>query len=347
MGELDAIGEAVSGGMMGRAVEPKAGEVGSDGHTHETECLNCRTALQGDYCHVCGQHAHVHRTLGAFFHDLLHGVLHFEGKTWRTLPLLAWQPGELTRRYIEGQRARFVSPMALFLFSVFIMFAVLSSTMNFGSMAEPRVTGDVAGAIVREEAGLKQLEADRAAALSKGEPLGDLDEEIASAKEDLSSLRALQALKKGDTAKINLPKDSEWLRGPIAHAIDNPDLLIYKIRTSAYKWSWSLIPISVPFLWLLFPFSRRFRVYDHVVFVTYSLSFMTMLVVAATLIALGGAGQLAALLLLVPPVHFYRQLKGAYGLGRMGALWRTVALCLLSIVALTIFAVLMVLLGVL
>ena len=36
----------------------------------------------------------------------LHGVLHFEGKIWHTLPLLAWRPGELTRRYIDGQRAQ-------------------------------------------------------------------------------------------------------------------------------------------------------------------------------------------------------------------------------------------------
>ena len=40
----------------------------------------------------------------------------------RTLPMLAWKPGELTRRYIDGQRARFVSPIALFLFCVFLMF---------------------------------------------------------------------------------------------------------------------------------------------------------------------------------------------------------------------------------
>ncbi len=59
-------------------------------------------------------------------HDLVHGVLHLDGKFWRTLPLLAWRPGELTRRYVDGERAKFVSPMAMFLFSVFLMFAVLS-----------------------------------------------------------------------------------------------------------------------------------------------------------------------------------------------------------------------------
>ena len=63
-------------------------------------------------------------------------MLHLDGKFWRTLPLLAWRPGELTRRYVHGERAKFVSPMAMFLFSVFLMFAVLSI---YGlSLAEPR-----------------------------------------------------------------------------------------------------------------------------------------------------------------------------------------------------------------
>jgi hypothetical protein len=122
---VEAIGDIMTGGLTARAVEPRAGEV--PGHSHETHCLNCAAPLQGQYCHKCGQESHVHRTLGAFGHDLLHGVLHLEGKTWRTLPMLAWRPGELTRRYIAGERARFVSPLALFLFTVFLMFAVFNA----------------------------------------------------------------------------------------------------------------------------------------------------------------------------------------------------------------------------
>lgn len=37
-------------------------------------------------------------------------------------------PGRLTRRYIDGERVKFVSPMALFLFTVFLMFAVFAFT---------------------------------------------------------------------------------------------------------------------------------------------------------------------------------------------------------------------------
>ena len=72
----------------GQRVRSRHAGEGDDGHTHETKCLNCGAELTGEFCHACGQHAHVHRTLTAFFHDFLHGVLHFEGKIWRTLPLL-------------------------------------------------------------------------------------------------------------------------------------------------------------------------------------------------------------------------------------------------------------------
>jgi hypothetical protein len=133
MGELEGIGEAVTGGLLARAVEPNAGEPAADGHTHETNCLNCGCKLVGDYCHCCGQKSHVHRSLRAFMGDFVAGLLNFEGKFWRTLPMLAWRPGEMTRRYISGERARFISPVALYLFTVFAMFAVL----NFSGTLDP------------------------------------------------------------------------------------------------------------------------------------------------------------------------------------------------------------------
>ena len=150
MGSFEAVGDIAGGAALGRSVEPDIGAP-SDGHTHEAACLNCATPLTGVYCHACGQRGHVHRTLRAFFHGLLHGVLHFEGKTWNTLPRLAWRPGELKRDYIEGKRASFVSPLALFLFSVFLMFAVVSSIggRNFTS---PELKSDLASDAAKSEA---------------------------------------------------------------------------------------------------------------------------------------------------------------------------------------------------
>ena len=341
MGEFEAIGDAVTGGVIGRVVEPKAGEPGSDGHTHERSCLNCGTLLTGDFCHACGQQAHVHRTLSAFFHDLLHGVLHFEGKIWRTLPLLAWKPGDLTRSYIDGQRARFVSPIALFLFSVFLMFAVASATggtWNFGNAnANPQVMAEVTKGAEAELASFRQQ---RDAAIRERRSTRALDISIAA---KVREIEVLQSVRGGSVANspafetsLDLPS---WLRDPIKQAQANPELLFYKLKTNAYKFSWALIPLSVPFLWLLFPFSRRFRLYDHTVFVTYSISFMTMLVVLAVLSGALGLDLLVNLLFFVPPIHMYRQLKGTYGLSRRSALLRTVLLVIFAMLALSLFGV--------
>jgi hypothetical protein len=114
---------------MGARGLAASGETVTDAAADEPSaaCLNCGTALVGAHCHACGQPAHVHRSAGALWHDMAHSVFHFEGKIWRTLPKLAWRPGELTRRYIAGERARFLSPLAMFLFSVFLMFAVFNT----------------------------------------------------------------------------------------------------------------------------------------------------------------------------------------------------------------------------
>ena len=344
MSEPEGIGEAVSGAALARAVEPGAGEIAADGHTHELACLNCGTRLEGDFCVACGQRAHVHRTLTAFTHDLLHGVLHLDGKVWRTLPLLIAKPGELTRRYIDGERAKFVSPLALFLFSVFLLFAVVGQSLDFNQV---QFKTNVAEARAEQMKVLRTLEGRRARAAQAGQPTGALDAEIRAARENVAGLEAIRDVNPGSVATFELSRNLEWLRAPVARAIANPDLLFYKVRNSAYKWSWVLIPLSAPLLWLLFPFSRRFRFYDHVVFVTYSIAFMTLLVVVVTLFSWVGLGGIGLAALAAVPVHFYLQLKGSYGLTRGGALWRTALLSWFAIVALFLFAVLMVVIGVL
>ncbi len=142
-----------------------------------------------------------------------------------------------------------------------------------------------------------------------------------------------------------------WLENAYHQAKQNPELLAFKIETNAYKFSWLLIPISVPFVWILFLHRRRYgqyRAYDHTVFVTYSLSFMTLMLVAASLLraVLLPEGAVALACTLIPPVHMYRQLRGAYGLSWFSALWRTVLLVWFAGIALTLFLLVLVALGV-
>ena len=341
MGEFEAVGDAITGGLLGRAVEPGAGEPAADGHTHERNCLNCGMPLVGDFCHGCGQHAHVHRTLTAFFHDLLHGVLHFEGKIWNTLPMLVWRPGELTRRYIDGERAKFVSPIALFLFSVFLMFAAVSLFGGVGEMPEQAKIG-MTEELKDDQAKLARLEQERDAAAKAGQPTAKLNERIGDLKDEI---KAIEAVRNGDFSKATVntgPNIPGWIGSGVAKAAKNPELVAFKLKTNAYKFSWLIIPLSVPFVWLLFPFSRRFRLYDHTVFVTYSLCFMSLLVIAGLFFGAIGWTGLAGLLWLLPPFHMYRQLKGAYALGRVGALWRTVLLTVFAMIVVGLFSAVLV-----
>jgi hypothetical protein len=340
MGEFEAVGDVVTGGMLGRAIEPGTGELGADGHTHERNCLNCGTPLTGDYCHVCGQQAHIHRTLTAFFHDLLHGVLHFEGKTWRTLPLLAWRPGELTRRYIEGERAKFVSPIALFLFSIFLMYAAVTLLGGMGEFPQQAEAG-LQQELRDNQAKLTKFEAERDAAAKAGQPIGKLNERIGELKNENVAIESVRT-GKFENAGVQLEGLPGWIGAGASRFAKNPELVAYKLKTNAYKFSWLIIPLSVPFVWLLFPFSRRFRLYDHTVFVTYSLCFMSLLVVAGLLFGAAGMSTMAGLLWLLPPFHMYRQLKGAYALRRRGALWRTILLTIFAIIVVSLFSAVLV-----
>lgn len=381
MPDFEAIGDAATGAMVGRAVEPRAGE--GDGHTHETTCLNCGCDLVGDYCHCCGQHAHVHRTLGAWWHDFLHSVLHLDGKFWRTIPKLALHPGELTRRYIAGERARFISPLALFLFSAFLMFAVFSffgGPMDFGlntTTAEDRA--EARRELAREKASaqseLEGLQKEFDAARAAGEETASIEREMASTRRELDVAErvagvafriadeqdardARQAADAGDKTsdepEINILSETGW--PPLDRAIDkaekNPSLLLYKIQNNAYKFSWALIPISLPFLWLLFLHRKRYRrdygAYDHLVFITYSIAFMSLGAIVLALLRPIGVGDaiIGSAMVFIPPVHIYRQLRGAYALPRWSAVWRTAVLMLSAFVALGLFLSLLLALGV-
>ena len=357
---LEAAGDAITGGILARAVEPQHGEGAA---IEQGACLNCGTALIGRHCHACGQKAQVHRTLRSYGHDLLHGVFHFEGKVWKTLPMLVFKPGELTRRYIHGERAKFVSPLALFLFAVFLMFAVvggLAGEMHAPDAASIKdVQVHLRGKPLSElETQLKQHKARKAeldAAIRKLDAKdGDtaaLEKRQDAVEKQIDEIETARGFLKGDNWTVTGPEKTGWLRldQAIARANENPNLFLYKLQSSAYKYSWALIPLSVPFVWLLFFWKRQYKLYDHAIFVTYSLTFMLFLVVVLTVIGFAGAPEPVVPLAgtFIPPIHIYKQMRGAYGVSRIGGLLRTVLLGVFGSVVLTLFLVLLMLVGVL
>ena len=345
----EGIGTAIEGGLLGRAVEPKTGEA-ADHSGGAATCANCQTVFSGHYCPECGQKAHVHRSLAAIGHDILHGVLHLDGKLWDTLPLLTFKPGALTRRYIAGERARFVSPMAMFLFTVFAMFAVFQMV---GISAPTDLGGDIFSAGSGEDSVFEKNIREQMAVLEKER--ASLPEASPRRAEIDNELKGFEAVANGTSVVVNNPEKVDFNvtgietldKGIIAKWKKNPSLMLYKLQSNSYKFSWLLIPLSIPFLWLMFAWRRQFKAYDHAIFVTYSLSFMSLLFIAMSLISVipGGAGWAFLLFAIAAPLHLYKQLRHAYGLTRFSAFWRFCVLFVCIQIVLVLFLQALLLLG--
>jgi hypothetical protein len=363
--DIDAAGGAASAGILAGALERPTGHAGDA----EGNCTDCGQPVEGKFCSRCGQPTHVHRSLLHLGEEMLHGVLHFDARIWRTLPLLAINPGRLTREWVQGRRTRYVSPLAMFLFTVFLMFFVFSFTGG----VEPRVNTTMTPAERAEL--MKDLEATRlelaeareAVAGTPGSEPMKLAERahlntIAIMESQLGMAPSLKTREDGfvpgswqaqvhDSAasgelKVNM--GSEGLNKIITKKLLNPDLALYKIQQTAYKFSFLLIPISIPFVALLFLWRRGFTLYDHGVFVLYSLTAMSILAMFISILGpvWSGFAAIGALLFTFGvPVHMFAQLKGAYGLSWFSAAWRTVLLMLFCVFAFTLFILAIVALG--
>lgn len=348
MVDLEAVGGAATGGLIAGQFEKPAGKAGEP----HNACADCGTQTIGPFCHNCGNAAHVHRTLLHLGEELLHGVMHFDSRTWRTLPLLAFRPGRLTREWCQGKRTRYVSPLAIFLFTMFVMFMLLSYA------PEPKESTIGRQAVATADLARRNTEVAEARAALKAAP----PEARAAAEIALKAAQANQAkasARIGDTPKaaevdgwqeelasdarsgqLGFSTGSKKLDEKIQHKLENPELALYKLQQTFYKFSFLLIPISIPFVALLFVWKRGFTLYDHGVFVLYSLTFMSLLAMVVAICGrIGGvtAGLAVALTPFVVPLHMYYQLQGAYGLRTLSALWRTWFLLVFCSIALVFF----------
>jgi len=441
---MEAAGAALTAGLAAGAIERRSGVHGA---AHSGACLNCEAVLQGEYCHMCGQPAHISRTLGDVWHDFLHGVLHFDNKAWQTLPLLAFRPGTLTHRYIHGQRARYIGPVAMFLFAVFLMFFVFSLVGSEPPAASGRSENTItssAEAVTDTQQTIAEMEADLASARAETGPgagagipgleaglagvraglnaaqtalseaqardalyrraLADVEGKIAAAEdgtaaEELESLRVTRAglldAVAGDGAEVDSLTITENADGTlevsrslrlvnaedrdtifdevrareadgsitvntgnaawdhkIHEKLQNPVLAWYKLSNTAYKFAFLLVPLSLPFIALVFLWKKDVTLFDHAVFALYSLSFMSFLSMIAagtasqwTRLGEGVEGFLSMAVSLAIPVHLFFQLKGGYGLGWFSALWRTFVLGLMLLFAFVMFLAVILVLG--
>ena len=369
-GEIEALGVLVTAGLAADALDgAKAGAPVAHGN-----CANCGALLSGSFCPNRGQKAHIHRSHLHVGEEFLHGITHFDGKAWQTLPMLFCRPGKLTRDYIEGKRARYIAPVPLFLLVVFTMFFAFSFVGGPGGETSPDSDKALTQAEAKKElpkidAELRDLDRQIAEAKAKGETVAlpgliGARAGVTAARDtvkarvegevrnpiDLPGAIAEELGSAGKNGEVKVNLGDESLNVKARKALKNPELALYKIQSKAYKFSFLLVPLLLPWLWLIFFWRRDVRMYDHAVFALYSISFMSLLFVIGSLAVVLKAGFdffWFVLIFVAPTAHMFFQLKGTYALSTAGAAWRTFVLSLAAILTLGVYAALMIAFGLL
>ncbi|MDB5482087.1 MAG: hypothetical protein JWO83_3140 [Caulobacteraceae bacterium] len=305
--ELEAAAVASAGEFVRRPPNKHTRPVGAP-------CANCATPLQGPWCHACGQSGEdFHRSILRLCGEMVEGLLHMDGRLWRTLPDLMARPARLTRAYLDGHRAPQIPPLRLFLVVLLMIFLVGGVTSQRGvRLVRP------GAATVRQ---------------TSARPLEQLSpEERANIVESLSHGRSSIDLGKSNQAA------ADWLKDRLSRTLADPERFYLILEQWAERFAILMLPVSALLLSMLFVFQRRFYLFDHTIFSLHSLSVMGIAIIAAMLLSTV-LDDSAFALLLPAPVHLFLHMRGVYRTSVLGTLIRMALLFAGSVIAAAILFV--------
>lgn len=99
-----------------------------------TECLNCYHPLDrsDQYCPNCSQLNSTKKlTFNDFFNEFFAGIFAYDSRFYRTLRVLLFKPGKISKDYIEGKRVRYANPYRFYLSASIIFFLIWSFTHDY------------------------------------------------------------------------------------------------------------------------------------------------------------------------------------------------------------------------
>ena len=276
-------------------------------------CLNCGTRLGGQYCRKCGQRSRnrlisIWQLLQEAFGDLLE----LDSRLWRTVLPLLIRPGQLTRDYLEGRRARYMPPFRTYLVLSVIFFVVAffdpKDDLSFFFEPEPAPTAEE---IAQKEEDAKRDEDD------------DDDEGIFGDCENVN-LSDEEDMPEWVTKRFTDERVKQICERNKARGNDNfADAILDNIPVALIV----LLPIMAMVLKVLYPLSRRYFV-EHLLFFVHFHAFffliLTLQILFARLAGLlgpedGVIDTIGTLILVATslyiPVYLYKAMRRVYGQG--------------------------------
>ena len=355
--------DADAAGQFGDAVIVHSRTLRAD-HSHDLPpnespvCLNCGTRLRGQYCGSCGQRSRnrlisIWQLLREAFGDLFE----LDSRLWRTLLPLLIRPGQLTRDYLEGRRARYMPPFRTYLVLSVIFFVVVffnpKEDLKILFDPDPEPSAEEIAALEEEEktvAAENKEQVDRAMQrLKEFDAEGKISEEIIAEIVDDDDENDITIAFDGDgngffdnceEATISDEGDlPEWVKRRFtdervqeiceknkARGVDNfGDAIVDNVPVALIV----LLPLMAMVLKVLYPLSRRYFV-EHLLFFVHFHAFffliLTLQFVFSRIVGLlgpedGAIDSIGTLIQVIAafyvPVYLYKAMRLVYGQGHL------------------------------
>ncbi len=247
-------------------------------------CLNCGAPLaepRPRFCSACGQETLVRAPrLGEFLQQFGGAYFATEGALWRTLGLLVFKPGELTRQYLAGRRKHYVLPLRLYL-SISLVVLLLVRVLGSGAV---QVNTHEAAEVARENQNLS---------ITLGQGKAGLREGVFYC-ESLPGWVCTRLQRRIDIDPQKMTSEAQAIKDSFLSNLGGAMFLLLPSFALALK---------------LVYWNRRLHYTEHLVFALHVHSFW-FIALALTLLQVGWITALALLLL---PVHTWRALRRVYG----------------------------------
>ena len=303
-------------------------------------CLNCGTTFSGQYCGKCGQRAHSRLiSIWELIRDAFGDLFELDSRLWQTLLPLVIHPGQLTRDYLLGRRARFMPPFRTYLVLsvVFFLVAFFDPREELGLLFEPRAESteqaaesDQNAAEIREGV-LQELAEQDIIVDDEALPEGPQDEDdggsvnlkFTDGESDFDC----------DISDIESADIPQWLSRRVTPErlqvmcervrADDGRALVDKLLDNVPAALFILLPLMALVLRVLYPLSKRYYV-EHLLFVVHYHAFFFLILTLQILFArfgtLVGIPEKATDIVLFGaslyiPVYLFRAMQRVYGQG--------------------------------
>ena len=322
-------------------------------------CRNCSSELSDGtkFCPNCGQkRKNIMVSFWALVRDFFGTIFSMDSKVIRTIPVLLFRPGRLTKEYVKGRRIQYLPPVRMYVFFSIVMFLLIPWVYSLDQLN---------GTNIPDSKSLRDS--------IKAEVINDVDtttqaggfnfkysqEEGTSFTHDINSQRELIAFFNiidsiDQGKKIDESIDSEFPnKSRFSKLLLRKSLIMYQqkgvgwghtlIKTISYS-LFAFLPLFALILKLLY--IRRKRLYaEHFIFSLHFLSFIFFLIIVNMILYSCGQSWFIYVVLFFFLLYLFIAMKNVYGQGFWRTLFKYISLLMLTVLLLIPTFMLLVLFG--